>query len=55
MPSRLGYVVSMPRVSRILIEFGSEFHRWVRDHEEDLGLLASDDFTRFVERDFRFL
>lgn len=33
---------------------GSEFHRWVRDHEEDLGLLSSDGFTSFVERDFKF-
>ena len=33
---------------------GSEFHRWVRDHEEDLGLLSSDGFTRFIERDFKF-
>lgn len=33
---------------------GTEFHRWVRDHEESLGLLASADFARFIERDFAF-
>jgi hypothetical protein len=33
---------------------GTEFHRWVRDHEERLGLLASADFGRFIERDFGF-
>lgn len=33
---------------------GTEFHRWVRDHEPDLGLKASTDFARFIERDFAF-
>jgi len=33
---------------------GTEFHRWVRDHEEALGLLASAEFARFIERDFAF-
>lgn len=33
---------------------GTEFHRWVRDHEEPLGLKASADFARFIERDFAF-
>ena len=33
---------------------GTEFHRWVRDHEERLGLAASADFARFIERDFAF-
>ena len=33
---------------------GTEFHRWVRDHEEDLGLTASAEFARFLERDFAF-
>ncbi len=33
---------------------GTEFHRWVRDHEERLGLSASDEFARFIERDFDF-
>jgi hypothetical protein len=31
---------------------GTEFHRWVRDHEERLGLAASAEFARFIERDF---
>lgn len=33
---------------------GTEFHRWVRDHEEALGLAASAEFARFIERDFAF-
>lgn len=33
---------------------GTEFHRWVRDHEEWLGLTASTEFARFIERDFAF-
>ena len=33
---------------------GTEFHRWVRDHEEALGLTASAEFVRFIERDFAF-
>jgi hypothetical protein len=33
---------------------GTEFHRWVRDHEERLGLTASTEFGRFIERDFAF-
>lgn len=33
---------------------GTEFHRWVRDHEERLGLAASAEFARFIERDFAF-
>ncbi|TQE99550.1 MAG: DUF262 domain-containing protein [Spiribacter salinus] len=33
---------------------GTEFHRWVRDHEQDLGLKASTDFARFIEQDFSF-
>ena len=33
---------------------GTEFHRWVRDHEERLGLTASAEFVRFIERDFAF-
>jgi hypothetical protein len=33
---------------------GTEFHRWVRDHEGDLGLTASAEFGRFIERDFAF-
>jgi len=33
---------------------GTEFHRWVRDHEDALGLKKSSDFTRFIEKDFAF-
>jgi len=33
---------------------GTEFHRWVRDHGEGLGLTASAEFARFIERDFAF-
>jgi len=33
---------------------GTEFHRWVRDHEDGLGLAASTEFARFIERDFAF-
>jgi len=33
---------------------GTEFHRWVRDHEERLGLRTTVEFANFVERDFAF-
>ncbi len=33
---------------------GTEFHRWVRDHEDYLGLAKSDDFVRFIDQDFAF-
>ncbi|HXE71786.1 MAG TPA: DUF262 domain-containing protein [Candidatus Nitrosotenuis sp.] len=33
---------------------GSEFHRWVRDKREELGLVSEEAFTRFIERDFAF-
>jgi hypothetical protein len=33
---------------------GTEFHRWVRDHEEDLQLCKTADFARFIEWDFNF-
>jgi len=33
---------------------GTEFHRWVRDNKEDLGLSSSDDFFRFIEVNFAF-
>lgn len=33
---------------------GTEFHRWVRDHEDDLGLTAQAEFARFIEEDFAF-
>ncbi len=33
---------------------GTEFHRWVGDHKDRLGLGGSDDFSRFIEKDFDF-
>jgi hypothetical protein len=33
---------------------GTEFHRWVRDQEENLGLQSSSDFAGFIEKDFDF-
>lgn len=33
---------------------GTEFHRWVRDREEDLGLTAGPAFGSFIQEDFSF-
>ncbi|MDP2179450.1 DUF262 domain-containing protein [Methylicorpusculum sp.] len=33
---------------------GTEFHRWLRDASESVGLEHSADFYRFIERDFNF-
>lgn len=33
---------------------GTEFHRWVRDNEERLGLMTGADFSRLITRDFVF-
>ena len=33
---------------------GTEFHRWVRDHQNMLGLTAPTEFARIIERDFAF-
>ena len=33
---------------------GTEFHRWVRDRKEALGLISGSEFARFIERDFAF-
>jgi hypothetical protein len=33
---------------------GTEFHRWLRDEHDNLGLRKSDDFFRFIKRDFDF-
>ena len=33
---------------------GTEFHRWVRDQEEQIGLRNSDEFSNFIESDFVF-
>jgi hypothetical protein len=33
---------------------GTEFHRWVRDSKEELGLRRAADFARFIEEEFAF-
>jgi hypothetical protein len=33
---------------------GTEFHRWLRDAADSIGLHKSDDFYRFIDRDFDF-
>ena len=33
---------------------GNKFHRWVRNKASELGLISSDDFANFIERDFEF-
>lgn len=33
---------------------GTEFHRWVREANASIGLCQSDDFFRFIDRDFDF-
>ena len=33
---------------------GKKFHRWVRNKASELGLISSDDFANFIERDFEF-
>lgn len=33
---------------------GTEFHRWIRDREQALGLSSSSDFARIIGRDFTF-
>jgi len=33
---------------------GTEFHRWVRNAAEKIGLRESEDFYQFIERDFNF-
>jgi uncharacterized protein with ParB-like and HNH nuclease domain len=33
---------------------GTEFHRWLRDAAHPIGLKQSDDFYRFIDRDFDF-
>src|SRR5687767_2045991 len=33
---------------------GTEFHRWVRDNQEMLGLKASSDYARIIGEDFAF-
>ena len=33
---------------------GTEFHRWLRDAADTIGIKQSDDFYRFIDRDFDF-
>ena len=33
---------------------GTEFHRWLRDASETIGLRQPEDFYRFIDRDFDF-
>ena len=33
---------------------GTEFHRWVRDHKQDLGIEKSEDFYQFIITDMAF-
>ena len=33
---------------------GTEFHRWLRDAADAVGLKKSDEFYRFIDRDFTF-
>ena len=33
---------------------GNKFHRWVRNQASELGLISSDNFSDFIERDFEF-
>ncbi|MEX2443149.1 MAG: DUF262 domain-containing protein [Alkalispirochaeta sp.] len=33
---------------------GTEFHRWLRESSKGIGIETSDDFFRFIDRDFDF-
>lgn len=33
---------------------GTEFHRWIRENKEPLGINRSNDFIAFIQRDFSF-
>ncbi|MEQ1735125.1 MAG: DUF262 domain-containing protein, partial [Rhodoglobus sp.] len=33
---------------------GTEFHRWLRDASDSIGLKKASDFYRFIDRDFEF-
>ncbi|NLG96415.1 MAG: DUF262 domain-containing protein [Chloroflexi bacterium] len=33
---------------------GTEFHRWVRDHRDEMGLTNDNDYYLLIERDMRF-
>ncbi|NLN18878.1 MAG: DUF4268 domain-containing protein [Firmicutes bacterium] len=42
------------QTSRDYERIGSEFHRWIRDRKDLLGLSSSESFIRFVQRDVDF-
>lgn len=48
---REGKVGAQPRDFELI---GTEFHRWVRDHEKALSLDDSASFDRFIQNDFNF-
>lgn len=33
---------------------GTEFHRWVKEHDDDIGLKSSSDFVGFIQHDMDF-
>src|SRR5690625_3155716 len=33
---------------------GTEFHRWVRENREEIGLVSKDEFFHFVDKNFEF-
>jgi hypothetical protein len=33
---------------------GTEYHRWFRETDQDIGFQQSDDYYRFIDRDFNF-
>jgi len=35
-------------------KIGTEFHRWVRDNAENLGLKDSKDYFKFISEDLNF-
>ena len=35
-------------------KIGTEFHRWVRDNRERIGLWTREDFSSFITKEFRF-
>ena len=39
---------------RDFARIGTEFHRWVREHEELVDLSSSSEFARFIRQDFVF-
>ena len=35
-------------------QIGTTFHKWVRDHKEDIGLMKGNNFADFITRDMAF-